>query len=258
MGQAAVDLPETPDAAPAPLTSADDLLAQLAGAEIDRMLAESDGDLGEQEPGNMPAEHADDAIARAPADEAELNKLLESASAEAKDAADALAEQAAQAPAPVIPAAQAGTHSPAAAQSPTEDYSAQMDALFKELNAAAPAPQPASASKTTPADAPQAPTAAPSSAETPTAAPVAAPLTTEQATTVAERAALAEPIPKPTSQTDPIEPQEKPSLLVTLLEFLNAPFAACPDVLRDTLGKVAILTLMNSIGVLLYLYLFRR
>src|SRR4051812_9933742 len=52
MGQAstadhptAVDLPKPNEAATAaPLASADDLLAQLAGEEIDRLLAESDAD----------------------------------------------------------------------------------------------------------------------------------------------------------------------------------------------------------------------
>jgi hypothetical protein len=43
MGQAAVDLPDPLEKPkPAPTTSADDLLAQLAGDEIDRLLADAD------------------------------------------------------------------------------------------------------------------------------------------------------------------------------------------------------------------------
>src|SRR5262245_38033468 len=42
MGQAAVDLPNSSDRNPAPLQSADDLLSQMAGAQIDRMLADAD------------------------------------------------------------------------------------------------------------------------------------------------------------------------------------------------------------------------
>ncbi len=246
MGQAAVDLPETPDAAPAPLTSADDLLAQMAGAEIDRMLAESDAELGKQEPANPAAEHnLGGAAAQVPADEAELNKLLESATADAKEAADALSE-----PAP----ATAPAVSPATPQTPADDYASHMDALFKELNGnanASPA-APAKPAAPPPGDAPAA------HASTPAPAKIAPPLTTEQATTVAERAALAQPVPEPAQETLSTQADEKPSLVVRFLEILNSPFAACPDVLRDTLGKVAILTLMNSIGVLLYLYLFRR
>jgi len=44
MGKAAIDLPDplSPPEAAKPLTSTDDLLAQLAGEEIDRLLAEVD------------------------------------------------------------------------------------------------------------------------------------------------------------------------------------------------------------------------
>src|SRR5580698_6597282 len=44
MGQAIVDPPDPQEnSKPAPTTSADDLLSQLAGNEIDRLLAESEG-----------------------------------------------------------------------------------------------------------------------------------------------------------------------------------------------------------------------
>ena len=42
------------------------------------------------------------------------------------------------------------------------------------------------------------------------------------------------------------------------LELLNAPFAAMPETFREVLGKVAILTLFNSVAVLAYVLLFRR
>jgi hypothetical protein len=51
MGQAAVDLPDPLAKAPAPATSADDLLSQLAGEEIDRLLADSEQ--------SVPADSAD-------------------------------------------------------------------------------------------------------------------------------------------------------------------------------------------------------
>jgi len=54
MGQVAIDLPDplhNPEPAPGP--SADDLLAQLAGEEIDRLLAEADVERPTQ-PSNSP------------------------------------------------------------------------------------------------------------------------------------------------------------------------------------------------------------
>src|SRR5437762_13293359 len=42
MGQAAVELPDPLTKTPAPATSADDLLSQLAGEEIDRLLKEAE------------------------------------------------------------------------------------------------------------------------------------------------------------------------------------------------------------------------
>ena len=46
--------------------------------------------------------------------------------------------------------------------------------------------------------------------------------------------------------------------LVKLLEALNAPLSFVPDALRDTLGKVAIVTLVNSIAVLIYVLFLRH
>src|SRR5690242_8797016 len=42
MGQATVDLPDPGEMPAAPMSSADDLLSQMAGEEIDRLLAEAD------------------------------------------------------------------------------------------------------------------------------------------------------------------------------------------------------------------------
>jgi hypothetical protein len=42
------------------------------------------------------------------------------------------------------------------------------------------------------------------------------------------------------------------------LESVNAPLIPLPDAVRDALGKVAILTLVNATAVLLYVLFFRR
>lgn len=190
MGQAAVDLPNSADQTPAPLAGADDLLSQMAGAEIDRLFSEA----GESKTdlANPPV-FADRPIASA-------------------NVATAAA---------IAPAA------PTPATKDAEDaYAAELEAVFQQMEAAKPPP------------------------------PVAGdPTHIEQATTQAELTALSQPAP---SLEALIQFDEKPSPLVRLLELLNAPFAFVPDSVRDLLGKIAILTLMNAIGVLLYLFLFKR
>ena len=48
-----------------------------------------------------------------------------------------------------------------------------------------------------------------------------------------------------------------PELILRPLEWLNAPLASCPEALRETLGKVAIVTLVNAVAVLAYVLMFR-
>ena len=47
-------------------------------------------------------------------------------------------------------------------------------------------------------------------------------------------------------------------LLVRFLEWLNAPFADLSDRAREAMGKVAIATMVNAVGVLAYVLIFRR
>jgi hypothetical protein len=194
MGQAAVDLPNSVDQAPAPLAGADDLLSQMAGAEIDRLLAEAGADAPAPLDGAAPssAPTASGAIIEVPQDPARAG-----AQTQADEAA----------------------------------YAAELEAVFKQMETAPVA--------------------------TATAEPVEiATASVEHATTPAEFAALSQAAP----ELEALLPQadESPSLLVRLLELLNAPFSFCPDSVRDLLGKIAILTLMNAIGLLLYLFLFKR
>lgn len=48
------------------------------------------------------------------------------------------------------------------------------------------------------------------------------------------------------------------SLLLKPLEWANAPLAACSDTVRGALGKVAILTLINALAILLYVVFLRK
>jgi hypothetical protein len=56
--------------------------------------------------------------------------------------------------------------------------------------------------------------------------------------------------------SQPIE--RHPSIPVRILAFLNAPLDSCSDDLRDLLGKVAILTMVNAVSVLIYVLFFRQ
>jgi hypothetical protein len=42
------------------------------------------------------------------------------------------------------------------------------------------------------------------------------------------------------------------------LEWLSAPLEACPETLREVIGKVAIVTLVNALAVLAYVLLLRK
>jgi hypothetical protein len=274
MGQAAIDLPDpaesvSTDAGPS-LASADDLLAQLAGQEIDRLLADAD-----------------------PAPATKTSAATESATAEldsiAEDHPDANAQRVQQLldPASVddelLSKAMAKGNRPEATTpvSPDEAYAAQVDQLFKQLSdkepakadsapaaefiAAAPTPAPGPEALATPVPTLNESTPA---ANSETTAPA---IEADIATSAAERAALNAPAETPAAApvTEPpaaptIEkilqdiPSARVPIYLRILETLNTPFAACPEFARDLLGKVAILTMMNSVGLLLYVLLFKK
>ena len=46
--------------------------------------------------------------------------------------------------------------------------------------------------------------------------------------------------------------------MIRVLETVNAPMSAVPDGVRDALGKIAILTLVNAIAVLIYVLFIRH
>jgi hypothetical protein len=47
------------------------------------------------------------------------------------------------------------------------------------------------------------------------------------------------------------------SFLLRPLEWINAPLSACSDTVREALGKVAIMTLINAMAILLYVLFLR-
>ena len=163
----------TPTLAPAD-GQADDLLSQLAGAEIDRMLAEAD-----VEPALPPP-------AAAPAADVPVAAVLAPVEAAPVEAAVATAEP----PPPVAAPA------------------ADLDAV---LSAAA--------------------------AEKPAASPAA---------------------PAIPAQLDLGGPAPRWSLLLRPLVLINAPLDSYPDRVREAVGKVAVVTLVNAVAVIAYVVIFRR
>jgi hypothetical protein len=56
----------------------------------------------------------------------------------------------------------------------------------------------------------------------------------------------------------PPEKIDRVPMLVRVLEWINAPLAGFSDNVRSAIGKVAIITTFNAIGVFVYVMLFRR
>jgi hypothetical protein len=182
MGQAIVDPPDPQEnSKPAPTNSADDLLSQLAGNEIDRLLAESEG----QTPATSAA-----ALASLPSSAESVG--FDSAQSAAE--IDALLSAAEQQPTQAETAISPVTFSPADVLNEIENKdAAAADALKVDLS----------------------------------------PLLMLDA-----------PPPLP--------------LILKPLEWINAPLDAFPNRVRDAIGKIAILTMMNAIAVMTYVLIFRR
>ena len=252
MGKAAVDLPDplqSPPDAGRPLTSTDDLLAQLAGEEIDRLLAEVD-DTPSSSPAVTPA--ATPAAPLPPALAAALPVSSPPPSVPSGPA-PSLADLDVAAASP-LPADVAELHDAAPILDETEakavlarnsaDLTEELDALFSAARLA-PHPDPSAA-------------AAPG-------------IEQSHETTVAERAGLAAHasearIQAPSAKAAPsvaaaadeeAEPGPLP-LYLRPLEWINAPLESCPAPVRDFVGKAAIVTLVNAAAILLYVMLFRR
>lgn len=241
MGKAMLDLPDPLEkpatGAPNP-ASADDLLAQLAGEEIDRLLSEADA---------RPED-----LALVPEPETSAEAVL----AAAREV-DAKTPRAPASKAPAPPAAVSDI-----------DLSQQLDDLFNQLvEAAPPTSEPAAATAAVvppvaPEQATEAPAAVPLSTPARPPASAASPVPAELGTSIAERSALdlvsdqAEAASLNLNSADEQEPG--PSIWLRPLEWLNAPLNFLPDLIREAMGKIALLTLFNAVAVLIYVFFFRK
>jgi ribonuclease E len=280
MGQATVDLPDPLDAPPpSSLSGTDDLLAQLAGDEIDRLLAEADLEQkASAAKSSQPPANPDPVQSTTPPASANSTAVATTSTSDSP------------APQPAASSA-ASADAELAASSPSDD---ELDALLSKIEESAPKVVPPK---------PAAVTAAPASAEPdsetkslldrvpevlaqfPSQAQAASAEVTAGNSPIDAAAIAASSTVVPADGTDGVmSAAERDALkivelaeadapevdasadvgpgrlapLIKLLEILNAPLSFVPDALRDTLGKVAIVTLVNSVAVLIYVLLVRH
>lgn len=228
MGQATVELPDPlqQDNAAAPSGSADDLLAQLAGEEIDRILADTE----------QPA--TPQAAAAPVTSEPTADTASGSATADAQQTIggqlDALfhtlneptAEEESQAP------------EPATDQTPAE-LDAELADQAKQVVPGEPA------AEETPA--PVVPVES-TSAKAANPAPAAAIPSTE-AEESKDSAAINELLKEDSAQVP---------LVLKPLVWLNAPFASLSSGARNSAGWIAIVTMLNAVAILIYVLVFRK
>lgn len=287
------------DGAPAGLNNADDLLAQLAGEEVDRLLSEADAapstatnlDLGD----NAHTPNANHDAATPDEAEASLDELFKELNDESEIKAQANA-----APAPVgATAASVSTAAPSAA--PVEPAPAKV-AAATTTQAPAPAKEVAPAAKSVelqPAVAPLQPSVpesaadalaaemeederehaaalrrmkggGPAVAETPLPVPAPAPAKVPDPDPVAAAAglelvaesAVAEKTSGIMIDMQAVEAQDAENasepILVRVLAWMNSPLDGLSNSVRAAIGKIALVTTVNAVGVFLYVLIFRR
>lgn len=225
MGQATADLPDPLAASANGSNSTDDLLAQLAGEEIERLLAETES-TPEPQPPEPPAAIPSATIAPS------QPKII---------AAPAAA-------APAVPAAIVPPEAPPTA-APAED----LESIFTQLD---------ERDKASAAMLPRAAAVRPVALEEPSAAEALAAEMAEDAAQHARPAggqtatrAIDFHAAADASESDG---DAKPSLLVMILAMLSSPLDSFSDQTRDLIGKAAILTMLNALCVLAYVVFFRR
>lgn len=249
MGQATLDLPDLlSPPANGTAVNADDLMSQLAGDEIDRMLAEADVDRAQDE------DSTDAPAPSPPATEAALEHELDDLNSElglADDSIDSHVEE-------ELDAVEAATSTTELTNPQIQSQlSSELDELIDEINH----PQPPA-----PDDLPAAPALDPDPAATAALHPPAEPadIATPQADAEASPpsdADVREEQAATAALLESIEPTAPPVPLpiwLRPLEWLNAPLAGLTDAARSTLGKAALITLFNAIVILLYVLLFRK
>lgn len=238
MGKATLDLPEPVEATSAAPENAgtDDLLAQLAGQEIDRLLADADvpreGAAAPSPAESTPTPKTETPVADStPATVQAASTPTEVPPAPAQPARSRLSSREPETPAAPTPA-------PAAPAEPPKSLLPNLDAPRAEqaigdiLGTLDPELEEATREPTETAPTERA-------ALDVALGPAAATLAAEDLTIESDDD---EPLP----------------LYLRPIEWLNACFDSIPEALLEAAGKIAILTMVNAVAVLLYVLFFRH
>jgi hypothetical protein len=263
MGKGPIDLPDPLNQPHLDEESADELLAQMAGAEIDRLLRENDLERvpavlvhpprESPPPRDEPREPAEAAPDAEPPDPPLTIADIDEQTARA---AEAVIEHYGGVPGEVAQATSDAAATADTAQAIDAELARQLDDVFAQIKnpetalPPVPASQAASLAQQVQAN-PQADKAADLLEQI--GALEKQILSTEILQTTQQL--LAEPIMK----CPPLPEDGAPTLPIYLrpLEWINLPLSWCTDEARDAVGKVAIVTLVNALAILLYVLLFR-
>jgi len=241
MADTVVELPDplTLDAETPSGASADDLLAQLAGDDIDRLLADAEADA-------LPV----DASSATPADATALPAGVGGSSGPKGEAVTSTEHSNTPSSTDKILTSAAVSESSEAdvLQSAQADLEGELDQLLNNLNKSPAEVWPVSGQVV--ADLQVAPLASPSGSD------VAAGLDSE--TSRAERSGLGDVQAVDLTAIPPRARTDRGSWVLKPLILINSPFAGLPDATRSVLGKVAIVTLINAAAVLVYVTVFRK
>jgi hypothetical protein len=267
MPRTAVNLPDPmPNSGHGVMNNADDLLSQMAGEELDRLLSEAESHPAEASGFELPGESRPDA------GEASLNELFDELDDKdlptlAEDETPPAAPPPPFSKAPIAEAAKvepvktpapvAKAQAPQAVEAPlsaADDLAAEMEADERaHAEALRRMKQGGKVDEAPPQQASFAPVVKALTAET-NPSPVGPAVVDEPAVTIdPDLAALGEEVPPQFVPSEPSTP-----FLVRLLEWVNAPLAGVSAGMREVMGKIAIITTLNAIGVFVYVLFFRR
>jgi len=223
MGQATLDLPDPLEQPPESAAGTDELLAQLAGDEIDRMLAEADQESAAAAAPQVAAPNVTEAP-RHPSLPETAPAVAEGSPAAAQ-LGDFLGQIASERP--------FDTSSPQAKPptAPTADDVSHCEAALNKLLEEAESPE------------------------------------EDAGVVAAERGALKTAEARPLEAAIAAGPaavvrqgsvRSSSPIFLRLLAWLNSPLDSLSDDARDLVGKIAILTMVNALSVLVYVLFFRR
>ena len=261
MGEGPIDLPDPLDQPHLDEASADELLAQMAGEEIDRLLRESGIERIPAVLVHPPNSHkarsaAAPAKATGPAEELDPPLSIGAIDEETARAAEKMIEAHGAAPGEISRASADAAATANTAQAIDSELARQLDEVFAQIKNPETAlpPVPATqAAKLVQQVQSEAQPEKPADLLDQIGALEKQILNTEILQTTQQL--LAEPILKSPPPAD--DAPGKLPLYLRPLEWINLPLSRCTDDARDAVGKVAIVTLVNALAILLYVLIFR-